>query len=54
MVQSVSMDLRVFMLFFLILHFMWSIMFTILDLRQYEYSDDPDVRAILEADSYPG
>jgi len=54
MVKQVFLDLRVFLLFFAILLLMFGIVFSVLDLRQYSFSDDPDVRAVALESSYSG
>jgi len=54
MVKQVFFDLRVFMLFFFILLYMFAIIFSILDLGNYEFSDDADVRGIVNLSSFSG
>jgi len=44
MIKQVFFDLRVFLLFFLILLFMFAIVFSVLDLGNYTFSDDEVVR----------
>ena len=41
MVKQVFFDLKVFLFFFAILLFMFAIVMSVLDLRNYEYSDNP-------------
>jgi len=54
MIKQVISDLRVFMLFFVILLFMFAMVFSILDLNQYVYSDDPSIRAVVNLSSFSG
>jgi len=54
MVKQVFLDLRVFMLFFSILLLMFAIMFSILDIGNYEYSDDENIRNVLNLASFSG
>jgi len=54
MLKQVFFDLRVFMLFFSILLLMFAIIFSILDIGQYEFSDDVNVRNVLNLTSFSG
>lgn len=54
MVKQVIYDLKVFMLFFILLIFMFAIVMSILDIQQYKYSDNKGIRDILLLPSFSG
>ena len=53
MLAQCIIDLKVFILFYVILIFMFAIIFSILDLANYSKSSDPAIRAILDGINYP-
>ena len=54
MLKQVFLDLRVFMLFYGLLIFMFAIVLSILDLGNFTKSSDPNIRNLLNGITYPG
>lgn len=46
MMKQVVLDLRPFLLFFVILLILFAVMLAVIDWGNYEYSDDPAIRTI--------
>lgn len=53
MLKQCMIDLKVFMLFYVILIFMFAIILSILDVANFAKSSDPEIRALLEGITYP-
>ena len=54
MLKQVFLDLRVFMLFYALLIFMFAIVLSILDLGNFAKSSDPAIRELLNGITYAG
>jgi len=54
MLKQVFFDLRVFMVFFFLILYMFAIVMSVLDIGRYEYSADPAIRAIVRSGSFSG